>query len=178
MNLVAITLALFLASFSAAIAGQPSSISFDGKQYVFRTSENSSHSFTPVEQANLSSRKDMISFVFADYVKTKSDLKSLAENLLSTYNTKGKLLKAVAGPNTSNPDWFLLVAVMTGNNISEAIMARVSIENSIGVVMVYTHRFYGDDQGKDVVIWFEKNGYKQESNLISFVDFPRMEELQ
>lgn len=167
------SIALVLVSISAAYAGKPPAISFNGDEYAYRATESAAHQYTPTDQADLSSHKDMISFTYAEEVKTKADLKPFAEKFLAAYNGKGKIIKAIAGPDPRNPSLFLLATMTTSDKSSEANMFLISVENQTGVVMKYSHRIYGKDQSKAVIDWFNANGHKMESTLMSFKAFPQ-----
>ena len=163
---------ILMVGVQSTFAASVENIGFSEKQFEFRDSKNGTHSFTPAGQEDLSTWQEMISFIYADYVKVTSDLQALANNLLESYSSKGKVMKAVAGPDTSNPEWFIIASVISGSDAAEAIMTKVSIENSVGVVMVYSRRFYGNDKGSELVSWFQANGRRLEANLISFQNTP------
>ncbi|WP_415906740.1 hypothetical protein ACMXYX_07585 [Neptuniibacter sp. QD72_48] len=63
------SIALVLVSISTAYAGKPSAINFNRDEYTYRATESSVHQYTPADQTDLSSHKDMISFTFAEEVK-------------------------------------------------------------------------------------------------------------
>lgn len=172
------SIAFVLISISTAYAGKPSAISFNGDEYTYRATESSAHQYTPADQVDLSSHKDMISFTFEEEVKAKSDLKPFAENFLAAYNGKGKIIKAIAGPDPRDPSLFLLATITTNDKSSEANMFLISVENQTGVVMNYSHRIYGKDQSKAVMDWFNTNGHKMESTLMSFKQFPNAKEFK
>ncbi|WP_415884891.1 hypothetical protein ACMXYO_09470 [Neptuniibacter sp. QD37_6] len=152
-------------------AAKPPAVTFNGDEYAYRATESSAHQYTPTDQADLSSYKDMISFTFSEEVKTKSDLKPFAEKFLAAYNGKGKIIKAIAGPDPRDPSLFLLATMTTSDKSSEANMFLIRVENEAGVVMNYSHHIYGKDQSKAVMDWFNANGHKMESTLMSFKEW-------
>jgi len=166
------TFSLLLAGYATAYAGSTHAIKFNGEEYSYRATENALHQFTPADEADLASRTEMVSFTFTDEVKNKEDLKGFAEKFLAGYNGKGKIIRAIAGPNPRDPEMFFMAAMTSGEKHSEANMFLLSVKDAKGVVMNYSHRFYGKDQSKAVMDWFNANGPALESSVMSFQDTP------
>ena len=168
MSLLVCTFAIF-----ANPAFAIDSIKMNGKDFVFQLSSNNTHSFTPLDQKSDPLWKEKISFIYADNVKNEEELQSLAIRLRDSYSQKGRLLKALkVDPANNESGKFLLVAVMAGNDTAEAIIARVNIVKNSGAVIVYAHRFYGESKSKDLIAWFEKNGFRMEKEIIDFKSVP------
>ena len=149
------------------------SLSLGGKEFVYQISSNGGHSFVPAEQKTNPQWEEKITLIYAGNVTNEEELQSLAIKLRDSYQQKGRLLKALKiDPTENESSKFLLVAVMSGGDAAEAILARVNLENSSGSVLVYAHRFYGEERGGNVVGWFEKNGFRMEKEILEFQSVP------
>ena len=148
-------------------------LELNGKKFTYQLSSNKTHSFMPSNQKSNPEWKEKISIIYAPDVQNETGLESLASKLHHSYKNKGRVLKALkTDAEENNPSKFLLVTVMKGNDSVEAILTRMSLEDNLGTIFVYAHRFYGEEKSDELMAWFEKNGFRMEKEILEFKSIP------
>lgn len=164
-TLIRITLALALIAgavmaMSARAAGVPAmQIDFNGQHYVWRWAQDGQYEFTPAGQEDLRLWKDMLTFDVHEKVTSGVALADLANTVLGRYRAAGKVLTTDSTPRTDQrPAEHFVSAVLARPQFLEAVFARFLLADGVGMVVVYSHRVYGNAAGDAMSRWLEKNG--------------------
>ncbi|WP_415898535.1 hypothetical protein [Neptuniibacter sp. QD48_11] len=148
-------------------------IQLNGKSYAYNSSEEFTHSYFTGADKDKESWNEKVSVIFSSSTRSEDDLEELANDLRDGYSQNGRLVKAIKiaakdGASTK----FVVVGVMSGEEVAEGIMARASLVDGHSVVLMYSHRFYNENREKELIDWFEANGFNMEKELIDFAAIP------
>jgi hypothetical protein len=173
------TLAALSTAFAASESakGTPptnaSAVSFGGVDYVHRWSKNGQNEFTPPRDSDLSRWSDMVTINVHPAVANGDQLADLANRVLGTYQSHGKIVRTDSKPRTpQRPAEHLVVAVLGNPSFLEAAFARFVLVDGAGLVTVYSHRVYGKDAGPAMSEWLKANGPSVEKTLMSWDRMP------
>lgn len=154
-------------------------LSLDGVNYIHRWSKNGQNEFTPPAESDLSRWNDMITINVIDKVSDGDKLAELANRILGTYQAAGKILRTNSIPRTQvRPAEHFIGAVLGNQGFLEAVFARVVLMDGTGLVIVHSHRIYGQKVGPEMADWLRKNGPHSEQVLMDWSDIPNPVELR
>lgn len=174
-------LALLLLSAMPAIAAQtgPLTLTFNGAEYQHRWSKNGQHEFTPPGQEDLSRWQDMITLIVRPDVHTAEQLAGLANGLVASYSSSGKILATDSKPMTANqPAEHLIVTMLPGNGYLEVVFARAVLKDETGALYLYAHRVYGQDVAETGSEWINANGSRMAEAWTQWPGVRTLTELQ
>ncbi|MCX5932457.1 MAG: hypothetical protein NTW83_11700, partial [Cyanobacteria bacterium] len=121
----------------AAAAFRGLSLSFGGQRYWHRFSAGGQHEFTPGEQPNLTTWRDMVTLNVHESVRNDDQLAGLANGVLANYRRAGRVIRTASRPRTdARPAEHLIVALLPAPGLFEAALARVVLVDGVGVVVV------------------------------------------
>lgn len=157
-----------------ATTAQPSPaprLVFDGVTYVHRWGQDGQHEFTPENQTDLRTWTDMVTVTIHDAVRDGEQLAAAANGVLSSYQSAGRLLHTASRPRTATaPAEHFLAAVLGDPAYLEAAFARLLLVGGRGVVVVYSHRVYGEAAGPPMSAWLGDHGQRMEEALMGWRD--------
>lgn len=154
-------------------------LSLDGVNYLHRWSKNGQNEFTPPAESDLSRWNDMITINVIDKVSDGDKLAELANRILGTYQAAGKILRTNSIPRTqTRPAEHFIGAVLGSQGFLEAVFARVVLMDGTGLVIVHSHRLYGQKMGPEMADWLRKNGPRSEQVLMDWNNMPSPVELR
>jgi hypothetical protein len=167
------TAAPALAADKAPSGATGMSLVFRGVDYEHRWSKGNQNEFTPREQKDLSSWRDMITLNLHEAVTNGEQLAEVANRVLANYQRAGKILRTDSKPRTQTRSAeHLIVAVLGNRSFLEAVFARLLLVDGAGTVAVYSHRVYGTDAGPAMGQWLQANGPQVESALMAWDKLP------
>lgn len=153
----------------AAAAFRGLSLSFGGQRYWHRFSAGGQHEFTPGEQSDLTTWRDMVTLNVHENVRNDDQLAGLANGVLANYRRAGRIIRTASQPRTAaRPAEHLIVALLAGPGLAEAAAARVLLVDGVGVVVVRSHRAYGAQAVVSVADWLTANGPGLETSLMTW----------
>jgi hypothetical protein len=159
-------------------AGAPT-LDFRGVSHVHRWSREQQHEFTPADDADLKQWRDMITLNVHPSVRDGEALAEVANRVLGNYQQHGKILQTRSTPRSaSRPAQHLIVAVLGNPQLLEAAFARCLLHDSTGLVVVVSHRIYGQAAGPAMSRWLSEHGAQVEQALMAWDKLPRMAALQ
>jgi len=162
-----------------AQAAGANELSLDGVDYLHRWSKNGQNEFTPPAESDLTRWNDMITINVIDKVSDGDKLAELANRILGTYQAAGKILRTNSLPRTQDrAAEHFIGAVLGSQGFLEAVFARVVLVDGTGLVIVHSHRIYGQKVGPEMADWLRKNGPRSEQVLMDWKDVPRPVELR
>ena len=148
-------------------------INFDGIDYVHRWSRNGQNEFTPQAESDLSRWRDMVTIDVHEAVGNGDQLAEVANQVLASYRNHGKIVRTDSKPRTpQQPAEHLIVAVLGNPAYLEAAFARFVLADGKGVVIVYSHRIYGQAVGNAMSDWLQSHGPTTEEALTSWRGLP------
>jgi len=154
-------------------------LNFGGVDYFHRWSKNSQNEFTPQSDGNLASWHEMITVNVHEWVKDGDQLAELANKVLSNYQSHGKVLRTDSKPRTGDrPAEHLIVAVLGDPTFLESASARLILIDGVGVIVVYSHRAYGEQAGEVMSEWLKTNGPQVEKDLMAWDKVPALSALK
>jgi hypothetical protein len=159
-----------------AHASDPSSsgathLVFDGVTYVHRWSQNGQHEFTPEGDDDLGHWTDMITLNVHASVRDDEQLAALANGVLANYQGAGEIIRTASRPRTETaPAEHFIAAVLGSPTFLEAAFARVMLAEGTGVIVVYSHRVYGQSAGQPMSEWLGARGQRVEETLMGWRD--------
>ncbi|MDB5990084.1 MAG: hypothetical protein JWQ10_1487 [Herbaspirillum sp.] len=147
--------------------------SFDGVDYFHRWSKNGQNEFTPKADGDLNRWNDMVTINVLDVVKDGDQLAATANKVLSNYQDHGKVLRTDSKPKIGDHSAEHFIAAVLGDPaFLEAVFARFILVDGAGMVVVYSHRFYGQQVGPAMAVWLKENGIRIDTILMSWKDVP------
>ena len=174
----ALVWAMALAPLLAQAAGA-GAVDFDGVRYVHRWSKDGQNEFTPKDEADLSRWTDMVTINVFDKVTDGEQLAAVANQIVGNYQANGKILRTQSVPRTeTKPAEHFMGAVLARKDVIEVVFARVLLVNGTGVVIVRSHRVYGQKVGNEMSAWLEKNGARNEQVLMAWKGLPSVADLR
>ena len=140
---------------------------------MHRWSSKGQNEFTPAGDSDLARWRDMVTINVHERVGNGEELATLANNVLGNYQSHGKILRTDSKPRTSQQNAeHLIVAVLGNPAFLEAAFARFLLADGKGVVIVYSHRIYGENAGPPMSDWLKANGPTTESALMAWGGLP------
>jgi len=157
LALIAISLA---APMACAQAGGPQpdtpAVTFDGVTFIHRWSQSGQHEFTPGGQEDMEAWTDMVTVNVHESVTDGDELAATANGVLTNYEGAGRIIRTDSRPRTdAAPAEHLVAAVLGSRTFLEAAFARVMLVDGAGIVLVYSHRVYGEAAGDSMSAWLE-----------------------
>ena len=160
-------------------APAPLTLRFSGTDYVHRWSKNGQNEFTPGAQADLKTWRDMVTIVVNEKVRDGEQLAALANGVLGNYEKAGEIVRTDSKPRTGKAEAeHFIAAMLHAKGLSEAVFARVMMLEGRGVVVVYSHRTYGQHSEVTLAPWLDKNGEATERALMAWTGTPRAAQLR
>lgn len=89
---------------------------------------------------------------------------------LSNYQAnQAVVVKTNSVPRTKDkPAEHLIVVLFPRPKFFEAVFARFRMQGGTGAAVIYSHRIYGENAGKAMSGWLEKNGATTEAHLMKW----------
>jgi hypothetical protein len=148
-------------------------LSFRGRSFVHRWSQGDQHEFTPDNDADLKTWRDMITLNVHAQAASGEQLADVANKVLANYQRHGKVLQTRSTPRTTQrPAEHLIVAVLGTPQLLEAVFARCLLHEGAGFIAVVSHRVYGKGVGQDMSQWLAANGAQTEQALMGWGPLP------
>jgi hypothetical protein len=148
-------------------------INFRGMDYVHRWSREGQNEFTPESDADLARWHDMVTINVPPNVGNGDQLAELANRVLTSYQNHGKILRTDSKPRTpQRTAEHVIVAVLGNPAFLEAAFARFLLVDGKGLVVVYSHRIYGQNAGPAMSEWLRANGATSETALMEWRGYP------
>lgn len=155
------------------------SLPFRGTSFVHRWSRSDQHEFTPPDDANLKTWRDMITLNVHAQATTGEQLADVANRVLSNYQRHGKILQTRSVPrDAQRPAEHLIVAVLGTPQLLEATFARCMLHEGSGFIAVVGHRVYGKGVGPEMSQWLAANGAQTEQALMGWSQLPSVGSLK
>jgi hypothetical protein len=150
-------------------AAAQTTLTLDGETYIHRWSRAGQHEFTPAGQEDLEAWTDMVTINIHEAVRDGDALASVANRVLSNYESAGRIVRTDSRARTpdSAAEHFI-AAVMGSPTFLEAALARVVLVEGTGVVIVRSHRIYGEAVGDQMSAWLSEHGQRTENALMSW----------
>ena len=162
-----------LVGVSHAAATAKASVTFAGKEYLHRWSKEGQHEFTPPGDEDLARWREMVTVNVHGKVADAEQLADVANRVLANYQSHGKILRTDSRPRTpQRPAEHLVVALLGNASMLEAAFARFVLVDGVGVVVVYSRRFYGPDAATAMGAWLQADGPSTERALMSWDGIP------
>jgi hypothetical protein len=179
-----VALLLCLAVFAAGAkepvpASGPMTLKFGGVEYLHRWSQKGQNEFTPPAQPDLKKWRDMLTLNLHEQVRDGDQLAALANGVLGNYERNGKIVRTDSKPRTpQRPAEHLVVAILAAPGLAEAAFARFVLVDGKGMVVVYSHRAYGNDAATAIGAWLQAKGPSVEATLMSWQPIPKPAQLK
>ncbi|MBP6743625.1 hypothetical protein KA344_00260 [bacterium] len=146
---------------------------FAGNEYVHRWSQKNQNEFTPLDQPNLNTWKDMMTINLYPGVKTGEALSAVANLVVVKYQEHGKILRTDSKERTATkPAEHIIAALLGDPKFLEAVFARFVLVNDSGYAIIYSHKVYGEKAGPEMSKWLKENGAETEQRLMAFDKIP------
>lgn len=177
-------LVLMVLASSIAFAKEPAKpavakLKFGGVEYVHRVSLGGRSDFTPVSQPGLDTWRDRVTIIVRENVTSSEQLSSIAGNLVETVSDLGEVVRtnSVPNPRTQETEHFF-AARLQGKGFTQAAFARLALVEGKGMVVVYSHRSYGEHSAETSTGWMDRNGESIEAELMSWTGMPKLAQLR
>ena len=181
--LVMMLAGLYAASAGAAHANTrsaraPSTVAFGSTAFVHRWSNGGQHEFTPSRDGDLAHWREMVTINVHEAVTDGEELAALANRVLGNYQRHGKIVRTDSRPRTAErPAEHFAAALLAGSSQLEAAFARFVLAEGVGVVVVYSRQFPGENAAREMGEWVQANGPAIERTLMSW-PIPSVRSLQ
>jgi hypothetical protein len=169
---------------SFALAKEPAkpatvTLNFGGVEYVHRTTLNGRSDFTPASQPGMASWRDRVTIVVRENVTSPDQLSGIASNLVGTVSDLGEVVSAKSMPNarTQETEHFF-AARLQGKGFTQASFARLALVEGKAMVIVYSHRSYGEHSTETSTGWMDRNGDAIERELMAWTGMPKLAQLR
>lgn len=151
----------------------------DGVDYLHRWSKDGQNEFTPKNDPDLATWRDMVTVNVLEAVRTGEQLAEVANKVLGNYQARGKVLRTDSKPRTADrPAEHLIVTALGDPAFLEAAFARLLLVDGAGYVVVRSHRVYGKAAGPAMSDWLKANGPKVEKALMEWNELPPRDALK
>jgi hypothetical protein len=188
-SLLCLFMVLAVVASTAALAAEPakpaarpaaaSKLSFGGAEYVHRWSQNGQNEFTPADQPDLNSWRDMVTIIVNERVSNGEQLAQLANGVVDNYTRAGEIIRTDSRPRTATAEAeHFIAAMLHGPGVTEAVFARVLMAEGRGMIVVYSHRAYGQHSQTAIGPWMDRNGPATERALMSWTGMPKVAQLR
>jgi hypothetical protein len=149
-----------------------------GTSFMHRWSKDGQHEFTPQDQPDLASWRDMLTLNQHPAVAQGEQLAQVANQVVANYQQHGKILQTRSKPRTAQqPAEHLIVAVLGTPQFLEAAFARCLLHEGQGLIVVASHRVYGKAAGPQMSQWLKDNGSAMEQALMAWDGMPGLARL-
>lgn len=177
-------LVLAVLASTIALAKEPAKpatlkLKFGGIEYVHRTTMNGRSDFTPASEPKPDSWRDRVTIIVRENVTTGEQLSGIASNLFATVSDLGEVVRtdSVPNPATQETEHFF-AARLQGKGFTQASFARLALVEGKGMVIVYSHRSYGEYSAETSTGWMDRNGEATEAALMSWTGMPKLAQLR
>jgi len=154
-------------------APETRSLTFGGVTYEHRWPEGGPPEFTPGGDDDLDRWTDMVTLNVHESARDGDQLAAVANGVLANYQGAGEVVRTDSRPRTAAaPAEHFIAAVLGSPTFLEAAFARVMLVGGRGVVVVYSHRVYGEAAGPAMSDWLSAEGERVEERLMSWGDAP------
>ena len=162
----------------AAAKAVPARLSFGGVEYVHRSSFKNRSDFMPAAQPG-DAWRDRVTIIVGENVTSSEQLAGIASNLVATVGDLGEVVSAESeqNPRTGETEHFF-AARMEGKDFTQAAFARVALVEGKGMLVVYSHRSYGEHSMETSTGWMDRNGEATERDLMSWTGMPKLAQLR
>lgn len=167
-----------------ALAKQPAKptamkLNFAGVEYLHRSTMKNRSDFTPASQPDLHAWRDRVTIIVGENVTSSEQLSTIASNLVGTVGDIGEIVRtdSVPNPRTQETDHFF-AARMQQKDFTQAAFARVALVEGKGMLVVYSHRSYGEHSTESSTGWMDRNGEATERELMSWTGMPKLAQLR
>ena len=153
-------------------------LTFRDTSFVHRWSRGGQHEFTPADDADLSSWRDMLTINLHGNARSAEALAGVANQVLANYERVGKVVRTRSVPRSASTKAEHFIAAVLGQpEFLEAAFARcLQVENA-GMVIVVSHRVYGQKQGPAMSAWLAAHGNAVEQALMGWTRWPSIDAL-
>ena len=153
-------------------------LTFGGVEYVSHSSFNGRSDFTPASQPGEAWR-DRVTIIVRENITSSEQLSGIAGNLVATVGDLGEIVSADSSPNpqTGETEHFF-AAKLEGKDFTQAAFARVALVEGKGMLVVYSHRSYGEHSTETSTGWMDRNGEATERELMSWTGMPKLATLR
>ena len=154
-------------------------LAFSGVEYVHRWSQNGQNEFTPAAQSDLKAWRDMVTLIVNERVSNGDQLAALANGVVDNYGKAGQIIRTDSRPRTGKAEAeHFIAAMLQAPGLTEAVFARVAMVEGRGMVLVYSHRAYGEQSAETIGAWMGRNGEATERALMSWSGIPKAAQLR
>lgn len=158
---------------AAGQAAEPLVIDFQGQNFIHRWSQAGQHEFTPEGQQDLATWQEMLTLNVRDEVTDEEALANLANGVLGVYQKHGQVIRTASVPRSdSQSAEHLAIALMGNPEFVEAAFARFVFHEGRGIILIYSHRTYGEGASDAMVGWLQTNMASSESRLMAWSPLP------
>lgn len=159
-------------------SGADLTLVFQGDEYQHRWSKRGQNEFTPHGQEDFAQWRNMLTINVRENVTTADQLATVANKTLGFYQDNGYVLRADAKPSVANrAAEYFMSGVFVQPAFVEAAFSRLLLRDGVGLVVVYSQRFYGENAQEDMLAWVEENGMQTEDDLMSWQALPSLKAL-
>lgn len=152
---------------------------FRGASFVHRWSQADQHEFTPADDADLKTWRDMITLNVHAQTASGEQLADVANKVLANYQQHGRILQTRSTPRSAQrPAEHLIVAVLGTPQLLEASFARCMLHEGTGLIAVVSHRIYGKAAGPEMSQWLAAQGAATEQALMGWGPLPSIGSLK
>lgn len=170
----------FLSTVNAATAQdledaeKDAAFSFADVEYFHRFTKEDQHEYTPADQEDLKTWKDMVTVLHFRNATDDEALATQANAVLENYKKAGgAVVKTTSVPRTKEkPAEHLIVVIFGRPEFFETAFARFKMLEEMGAAVVYSHRTYGENARDGMAAWVKKNGPATEKSLMEWDRFP------
>ena len=173
-------LAALLLPVAHAAEGAAQRIDLAGTTYVHQWSKNGQNEYLPAGQT-LETWEDMVTLVVNENARDGETLAGLANAVLANYQQSGVIVRTNSLPMTAErPAEHLIVAMLQGNGVAEAVFARLVLHDGAGFVVVRSKRARGEgDAAVDTLArWLSSDGEATETALMAWNGLPSLAAVQ
>ena len=179
MAVLASTIAVAKEPAKPAATPAAATVSFGGVEYVHRWSQNGQNEFTPAAQPNLKSWTDMVTIIVNERVTTGEQLAQLANGVVDNYGRAGSIIRTDSKPRTAEAEAeHFIAAILHAQDVTEAVFARLVMVEGRGMIVVYSHRAYGQHSETSIGPWMDRNGPATERALMAWRGIPKVAQLR
>ncbi len=160
-------------------SGADLTLTFQGDEYHHRWSKQGQNEFTPSGQEDLAQWRNMLTINVHEKVVNEEQLAAAANNTLGLYQENGEVLHTDSKPRTADsPAEHFMAGAFAQPNVAEAAFSRFILRDGVGVVVVYSQRFYGENAQDEMLQWVKGNGDKVEDALMTWQAIPTLKALK
>jgi hypothetical protein len=153
-------------------------LTFDGVEYVHRGTMSGRSDFTPAAQAGMDTWRDRVTIIVRENVTSGDQLSGIAGNLVATVSDLGEVVRTNSVANQAQETEHFFAATLQGKDFTQAAFARLALVEGKGMVVVYSHRSYGEHSAEASTEWMDRNGEAIEAELMSWTGMPKLAQLR